>query len=322
MNHRRHLALSGAALLLALPLVGCGDYAEPEASGGAAGQGGSAGTAQAGTSGSAGTSAGASGTAQAGTTAGGGMGGTAQAGTGGSAGTAGTGQAGGGAGGGDAGTAGTGAEAGTAGTAGMAGSGGGAPVPCPEPPPTAMSCGGDVVGTWTAAMCTSMVTGEADVSGFGLGCPTATITSGSLEVTGTLTFNADGTYQDDTITSGEQTLELAEPCLNISGTVTGCDRVGGPIQGALGYATFDCVPNTTTGGCSCEATFEQEGGFSFINLDPYTEGSYTVMDTSMMLEGEDADTEYSYCVDGNTMVASIVTVNKIGTIGGPIVFQK
>jgi hypothetical protein len=307
MTHRRYLALGGAALLLALPLVGCGDYAEPEASGGAAGQGGSAGTAQAGTSGTAGTSAGASG--------------TAQAGTGGSSGTAGTGQAGGGAGGG-AGTAGTGAEAGTAGTAGTAGSGGGAPVPCPEPPPTAMSCGGDVVGTWTAAMCTSMVTGEADVSGFGLGCPTATITSGSLEVTGTLTFNADGTYQDDTTTSGEQTLELAENCLNISGTVTGCDRVGGPIQGALGYATFDCVPNESTGGCSCEASFEQEGGFSFINLDPYTEGSYTVMDTSMMLEGEDADTEYSYCVDGNTMVASIVTVNKIGTIAGPIVFQK
>lgn len=317
MNQRRLFSLGVASLALALPVTGCGDYADPkDASGGGAGM---AGTGPAGSSGAGGSTAGTGAAGQAGTTT---TGGSSGAGQGGSAGTAGSsGQAGGGTAG-TAGSAGTGAESGTAGAAGTAGSGGGAPLPCPEPVPDATPCGGDVVGTWNVAMCPLAISGELDMMGFGLGCPSATVTSGSLQVTGTMTFNMDGTYADATTTTGEQVVELPETCLHVSGTVTACDRVGGPVRDSLGYVAFDCVDNTETGGCTCQATIEQEGGLALIGLDPFTEGSYMTMDTSLSLEGEDADTEYSYCVSEDTLVASFVTVGKVGTVEGPIVFKK
>lgn len=322
MDHRRLFALGASALALVLPATGCGDYADPpDGSSGGAGAGGTATAGTSGTAGTAGTAAGASGTA--GTATSGGTGGT----TAGTAGTAGSGQAGGGA----AGTAGTAEAGGTAGTAGTAGSagdagtagtGGGAPVACPDPVPTTAPCGGDVNGAWTVASCELAITGELNMTGFGLGCNSATVTSGKLEVTGTITFNPDGTYADNTVAVGEQLVELPETCLHVSGTVTACDRVGGPVRDSLGYVNFDCVDNATTGGCSCEATIEQEGGLGLISLDPFTEGSFMAMGTSVTLEGQDEDTEYAYCVEGNTMTASLVTPGKIGTLMGPFVLQK
>lgn len=316
MAQHRLFTLGVAALALALPAVGCGDYADPKpGTGGGAGVGGAG---QAGTGGAAGTTGGASGAGQAGTSggtagAGGSMAGTAGMAGGGAAGTAGT------AGGGAAGTAGS---AGTAGAAGTAGTGGGEPVECPDPLPDATPCGGDLAGTWNVAMCELPITGVLDMMGFGLGCSTGMVTSGSLQITGAITFNADGTYTDNTVTTGEQTVELEKACLNISGTVTACDRVGGPVRDALGYVSFDCVDNAETEGCTCMGTIDQEGGLGLVSLDPYTEGSFTTMENNVSLEGEDEDTEYSYCVAEDTLVATFVTVGKIGTISAPIVMQK
>src|SRR6185436_14209979 len=80
-------------------------------------------------------------------------------------------------------------------------------------------CGGNAVGTWTVASACLAVAGNLDVSGFGLGCPTVTVT-GSLQVSGTWTANADGTYADNTTTTGDEQLTVPAECLNVSGTTT------------------------------------------------------------------------------------------------------
>ena len=58
-------------------------------------------------------------------------------------------------------------------------------------------CGGDVVGSWVVAGSCLPVSGNADISGFGLGCTSAPV-RGTLEVTGTWSADADGTFEAST----------------------------------------------------------------------------------------------------------------------------
>ena len=107
-----------------------------------------------------------------------------------------------------------------AGGAGATGPGGGGAggVSCPNVTP----CGGDVVGTWTVTSSCLNVAGALDLTVAGASCPSAPVT-GSLQVTGTLTANANGTYSDDTITSGDEQFTLAPSCLFISSAPVTCD---------------------------------------------------------------------------------------------------
>jgi hypothetical protein len=47
----------------------------------------------------------------------------------------------------------------------------------------------------------------------------------SLRVTGTVTFNDDRSYVDNTTSSGQSSFELGPECLRILGTDTACDMV-------------------------------------------------------------------------------------------------
>ena len=101
------------------------------------------------------------------------------------------------------------------------------------------------------------VTGGLDLSLVGAGCPTAPVT-GSLAVTGTLTANANGTYSDDTVTSGDEQFTLAPSCLVISSTPVTCDGAASIIK-TLGYSSLTCTP-APGGGCTCAGTVHQTGG--------------------------------------------------------------
>ena len=83
--------------------------------------------------------------------------------------------------------------------------------------------------------------------------------TGAIEVTGTWTATADGTYLDNTTTSGTESIELSSDCLSISGTVTTCSRISGPLS-VVGFAALTCTDNPDTGGCTCSGTIDQPGG--------------------------------------------------------------
>jgi hypothetical protein len=314
MNSRRPpLTLGVSSLFFALPIAavfpsGCSNYGSDPVTGGAAGMGGTTGGTGGSTGGSAagvgGSAAGVGGSA-AGT---GGAGGSA-AGTGGAAGSAqaGTGTAGGGM-----------PSSGGMAASGMSGSSGdGGEASCDEVAP----CGGDVVGTWTVVSCPLTVSGEVNMMGFGLDCKTAPITSGSLEVTGTVEFLADLSFNDNTTTTGTTMLELPELCLHVSGTTTTCESLGGSLD-SLGYKSATCTDNTMTGGCSCTAVTEQSGGLAFISPDFSNTGLYKTADNKLVTTVFSIDTEYPYCVAGNTLTMTLATVSKTGPVMGPIVLQK
>jgi hypothetical protein len=286
MNHRRILVAVGVSA--GLLSAGCTEYASSDPAGAGGGQ--------------AGTTAVAAGS--------GGQAGGAGATSGGSGG-----QAGGGAGGSNAGSGGGGAG-------GTGGSGGMMQLPCVSPLPPTEPCGGDVVGTWTATACPLMLSGEVDMTGFGLGCTSGTVTSGSLELAGTFTADAGGTYTDNTATTGEEEIELPAECLVVSGTTTTCADLQGAVGSSLGYSSFTCVDNAVSGGCTCNGSVDQLGGLAMVSINASTSGTYTSVDDALTSTALGTDTEYSYCITANTMVMTLQSLSKIGTLMGPIVLQK
>ena len=109
-----------------------------------------------------------------------------------------------------------------------------------------------MIGNWTVTASCLTVSGDMTLMYLGLDrCDSVPVT-GSLDVTGTWTANADGTYSDDTRTTGRRHLELGEECKRLDATPIACDRIGPPLT-ALGYADGSCVDNLATGGCTCEA---------------------------------------------------------------------
>jgi hypothetical protein len=202
------------------------------------------------------------------------------------------------------------------------GAGGGAPVevePVEASCQAVAPCGGDVVGTWIAAGSCLPVSGIADVAGFGLGCTAASVT-GMLEVTGTWTANADGTFRDETITSGTSQIEVPAACLNVSGTVTTCDRLGGAFQ-ALGYASVTCANAPSGSGCTCLATVQQAGGLALLTLSPRSSGTYTT-GNNRITTSTGMEQQYAYCVSGSAMVVTPPSTGPTGTLTGTIAFVK
>jgi hypothetical protein len=184
-------------------------------------------------------------------------------------------------------------------------------------------CGGDVVGTWTVTASCLTVSGEMDLTSLGLfDCESVPVT-GSLDVTGTWTANGDGTYSDDTRTTGSHHLELGEECKVFDATPIRCDTIGSGMRG-MGYADASCVDNPATDGCTCEAvidqpgTYSETGGIGFAPNPTWRSGdSYTTADGVLTI----GEATYSYCVSGNKLRLTPVSTDLTGTVEGSVELQ-
>jgi len=198
------------------------------------------------------------------------------------------------------------------GTGGSSGSGGGG-ASCSN----VTACGGSVVGTWTVSSPCLKLSGTVDISMAGLdpsSCKNVTIT-GSMNVSGTWTASANGTYTDDTTTTGDAQVQLPAGCLMISGTTTTCKGISGPI-GGVGLTNASCT-DAAGGGCTCTGTIQHMGGIGWMTSDPQTSGVYSTANNTLTA---DSTTKYSYCVAGNTMTWTPQPTSP--TAMGTIVFQK
>jgi Alpha-L-arabinofuranosidase B, catalytic len=138
--------------------------------------------------------------------------------------------------------------------------------------------------------------------------------TGSLNVSGTWIANSDGTYTDNTTTSGVEQLALAPECLTVSGTTTSCDRIGGLLQG-LGYAA-NCA-SAASGGCTCSGTVRQAGGIGVVSGAPSTSGSFSTSGNTITI---DSTTPYSYCVSADKMTWTPQPTSP--TMTGTVVLQS
>ncbi len=171
----------------------------------------------------------------------------------------------------------------------------GAANPCDD----VAACGGDVVGTWNVQSSCVEVSGRLDLSSTGIGCRETTITGGSLQVTGTFTANGDGTYMDNTTTTGSEQFTLEASCL-ILGEETTCARIGTPLGLSLGFASCTCT-DATGGGCNCSATVQHTAGMGTVNYYASRIGNYASSGNVLSINDGTKDWPYSYCVSANTL---------------------
>jgi hypothetical protein len=179
------------------------------------------------------------------------------------------------------------------------------------------ACGGSLVGAWKVTSSCLDVSGDLNLALVGAGCPTAKVT-GSLRVTGTWTARADGTYTDETVTTGDEELTLAPSCLFISAAPVTCDGAANAIK-ALGFATLACTA-TSGGGCACTGTVHQTGGLGLVSVAPATAGTYTTAGTTATVSGHAGDQKYGYCVAGETLKLTPQGARPVVT--GAISFQN
>jgi hypothetical protein len=181
---------------------------------------------------------------------------------------------------------------------------------CPNGP----SCGGSVVGTWNVTSSCLTLSGNMDVSLIGMGCSTVPVV-GSLQVTGTWTAKANGTYTDNTTTKGSITFPLSPACLTVSSVQVECSRMGGVFQ-AQGWTVAACSTNAS-GQCICSATANQPGGIGVVSPFASTSGDYTTSGSGLTT---DSFIDYWYCVSGNTL--TLTPKPTILPVTGTVVLQK
>lgn len=217
------------------------------------------------------------------------------------------------------------APAGGAGTQAPVGGAGAPAIPAPDEvdarcdrasPP----CGGGVVGTWQGLNCPLQVVGDIDLLAFGLGCASASISSGFLQVSGTWTADALGTFVDRTTTRGVQEFEVPAACRDV-GVLVLCERLATPLM-TLGYASVECIDNPQTGGCTCTGTFDQHGGLAVVARDPLQEGSYSAEGTTLRAADAANDTSYGYCATGELLTLTPAVSGHVGTVVGGVVLEK
>ena len=176
------------------------------------------------------------------------------------------------------------------------------------------SCGGSVVGAWNVTSSCLQVSGNLDLTLVGAGCPSAPVT-GSLQVTGTWTANSDGTYSDNTTTTGEEQFTLAPSCLVISSTQTDCPGAANIIS-SLGYSSVTCTA-ASGGGCACSASVHQAGGLGLVSNIASPNGNYTTSNNVVTI---DSQAPYSYCASASAMTWTPQTMSPTTT--GTIAFQS
>ena len=206
------------------------------------------------------------------------------------------------------------------GQAGGGPSNGGAGGASCTPTASVTPCGGVVPGTWTVTSACLSVSGQLDMQSFSLSCATGQVT-GTLQVTGTWTAKADGTFVDGTTTTGTEQLALPSDCKILSKANVTCERIGSVMSGGY-YDTATCVDDTTSGGCTCSGTIKQTGSMGLGSFSPQTDGNYTAANNAITNTGDNSS--YSYCVSGNkmTLTPQGASPTAAGILTGTIVLQN
>lgn len=205
-----------------------------------------------------------------------------------------------------------GSSGGTSGSGGKTGGSGGTTntTSCPN----GAACGGDLVGAWNVTSSCLTLAGEMDGFLLYMGCEKVPVT-GSLEVTGKWTANANGRYSDETITTGSMTFPLSSSCLMVSSAAVECSKMVGVFT-AAGWATATCSTDAS-GQCTCSTTANQKGGIGLISPFAADSGDYKTSGSGLRVDDQ---VDYSYCVSGDTL--TLIPKSEVLPLAGTVVLKK
>jgi hypothetical protein len=163
-------------------------------------------------------------------------------------------------------------------------------------------CGGDVVGDWTFESICETATGvaalEANFSSMAANswCPSQTLVGVGPQASGSLVFDAAGTYSYslDLVFGGYLDINFPAQCL----AGLSCADTTAGLQSQIDDGTYP-MPNVTSISCSgssncvCRAT---------VNRAQYQAGTYSISGNDVLFAATTgAVTTKSYCVEGNAL---------------------
>lgn len=177
------------------------------------------------------------------------------------------------------------------------------------------NCGGDLTGDWRVTASCVRTGGTAGV----MACPNATV-SGTVDITGNASYNADLTYTATLIMSGPQTVDVPASCLTQSGLTVNCAQLT-ELLGLMPSLTplgLKCS-SASGGGCTCTATLKAltvTGGGSYATSG----GMLTIMPNGGTPQSND------YCVKGSSVLdvtpPSSITPLPGLTLNGDLTFMR
>lgn len=127
-------------------------------------------------------------------------------------------------------------------------------------------------------------------------CPTATAGSSSLTITGSVTYNADGTYSSTSTVGGSVYVTLPTSCLMSNGITLTCDQLNQAAQAnPTPGLTLHCTGSSS---CACTETIA--------NQTSSETGTYTTTAAGLLTDTPTGGTvgQTDYCVKGTTMTQS------------------
>jgi hypothetical protein len=166
----------------------------------------------------------------------------------------------------------------------------GSPATCNS---VSSGCGGNIVGTWTFT--SECFTGDVTTAA-SEDCAGASGSVNSIQVSGTATFNSDGSYSLTLNQTVDETDNIPSSCLTQQGVTLTCAELQEVFSGLSGDGGTAGTCTTSGSGCNCN--------FSIANSDvesgTYTTSGSTLTTTPTGGTGSGA-TSGSYCVNGNTL---------------------
>ena len=183
--------------------------------------------------------------------------------------------------------------------AGCGGGGDSAPPNCLQVQP----CGGNVVGTWSLlGVCFSERYRMKASDSLAAVCPGASIDTFDIDVSGTITFNADLTYVSNVHETVSATERIPLSCL---GGFASCAEV----TSSSPESTLTCTGTTM---CTCHASGMPTGDET---------GTYATSGTSLSMTDPNSTSTDAYCVEQNRLHV-IGIDDTTGEILGDFVGQK
>ena len=127
-------------------------------------------------------------------------------------------------------------------------------------------------------------------------CPSATVRSSGLTITGSGSYNADGTYSSTSTINGSIYVTLPPSCLVSNGVTITCDQLNQVFQSnPTPGLTLNCTGSSS---CSCTETVASQTSSET--------GTYTTTAAGLLTETPTGGTasQTDYCVKGTTMTQS------------------
>jgi hypothetical protein len=161
-------------------------------------------------------------------------------------------------------------------------------------------CGGEVnPGRYRVASFCSSITGtvKSDFCAAGI-----TVQAGSFSASGTITFNADKTYQSDTTVGGSLVETIPAACLSQGGVQLTCAQLGQALQGPGSPSKGSC---SGTSDCTCTLKFEPQ--------PTMTTGTYATAGTTLTTTPSgDSPSQSQYCATPTSLTLIADTRSMLG----------